>query len=131
MAWQPSEKEIVSVSDLEASARYSHCLKKVADTGEIWSLWHPDGWALAGDPQDRECIPVWPHEAYATKCASGAWADYSPKLIPLDVWLQRWIPGMKRDNRLVAVFPTASDKGVVVDPDRIEHDIRGFLSEIE
>lgn len=131
MSWTPSEKEIAAVLSLEASKRYDHWVKRVVDQQAIWSLWHEGGWALAGDDEGHELVPVWPHSKYAALCAEGAWAGHQPKLIALDVWLERWIPGIERDRRLVAVFPLREKKGVAVEPRRIERDLRQELSKYE
>ena len=112
MSWTPSENEIKAVLSLEARQRYEHWIKKVADEEEVWSLWQEGGWALAGDDSGRLFVPVWPHSRYAALCAEGVWDAYQPKAVPLDVWLERWTPGMDRDHRLVAVFPTPTDKGI-------------------
>ena len=47
-------------------------------------------------------MPVWPHPAYAVACAQGAWQGHVPAAIPLDEWLEDWLPGVERDGRLVA-----------------------------
>ncbi|HNU53182.1 MAG TPA: DUF2750 domain-containing protein [Verrucomicrobiota bacterium] len=116
---------------LEASKRYEHWIKKVADQEEVWGLWQEGGWALAGDEAGRGLVPVWPHPRYAALCADGVWAGYRPKAIALDAWLDRWIRGMERDHRLVAVFPTPNDKGVPIEPRRLERDLRNELANYE
>src|SRR5215510_1212388 len=110
MSWVPNEKEIKAVLSLDAPKRYDYWIKKVADQDEVWSLLQDGGWALAGSDDGRQLVPVWPHLKYAALCANGAWAGYEPKAISLETWLNRWIPGMERDNRRVAVFPTPNDK---------------------
>ena len=131
MSWTPNEREIQTVLALEASKRYEHWVKKVAAWQEVWGLWQEGGWASAGDDTGRELIPVWPHSAYAAVCAEGSWSGYIPKVIPLDDWLNRWIPGMERDKLLVAVFPTPQGKGVPIEPRRLEQDLRNELSNYE
>jgi len=131
MNWAPSENEIDAVLALEASKRYEYCIKKVADQEQLWSLGGNDGWSLAGDDFGHQLIPIWPHLRYAALCAQGPWANYYPKAIPLDVWLDRWIEGMERDRRFVAVFPTPKDKGISVKPRQIEQDLRTEMTNYE
>jgi hypothetical protein len=131
MSWTPATKEIESVLLLEGPKRYSHLIKKVADQEEIWSLWKEGTWALAEDDEEHELVPIWPHSKYASLCAIGVWEGYEPKSIALDAWLNRWIPGMGRDERLVAVFPTPKDSGVVTDSSRIERGLRDELAQYE
>jgi len=127
MSWTPNETEIEAVLSLDAPKRYEHWIKRVADQEVVWSLWQERGWALASNGAGRQLVPVWPHSKYAALCAVGVWVDCQPKAITLDVWLARWIPGMERDQQLVAVFPTTKEKGVCVDPKRLETDLRNEL----
>ncbi len=131
MSWTPNAKEVEAINFLEAAKRYEYLLKKVADQGEIWSLLKDGGWALAGDDQGRQLVPVWPHSRYAEICAEGVWADYEPKSIPIDVWLSRWVSGMERDDRQIAAFPTPTDKGIPVTPIRFKADLEEALSQYE
>ncbi len=44
------------------------------------------------------------------------------------VRLERWSPGMERDHRFVAIFPTPKDKGVMIEPARFAEDLKKGLS---
>lgn len=43
-------------------------------------------------------------------------AGYQPKAILLSDFVSKWMPGMTNDQVSVGVFPTRSDRGVVVEP---------------
>jgi hypothetical protein len=128
MGWAMHDKEFESVLSLSGSERYAYFVKKAADWEEIWSLKTEDGWVLAGDDQGNELVPIWPHQRFAIACATGNWRGSEPAPIELSVYLERWIPGMLRDRRLAAVFPTPTDKGVVVTPERLREDLEAELS---
>lgn len=127
MTWNPSRSEIESVRCLDAPTRYEYFVKRIADQQKLWSLWQDDGWALALSDTGRVQIPVWPHDEYCRLCASEQWRGYTPRSIDLDAWIDRWLPGISRDNRTVAVFPVPSGVGVVVEPERLAEDIRTEL----
>jgi hypothetical protein len=129
----PPQKKIESVLAMSPADRYAYLVRKVADTEELWSLASSDGeWVLAGDDEGHELVPIWPEAAFAARCASGAWAGTEPRSIPMDVWLGRWIPGMTRDGRLVAVFPTPENtRGVVREPAQIRDDLEQELEQYE
>jgi hypothetical protein len=128
MIWDIHDKEFASVSALPGSRRYTYFLKRVADWGNVWSLAQGDGWALASDESGQELVPVWPHPRFAAACASGVWTGYAPRAVDLAAWMDKWIPGMHRDKRSVAVFPIPSHKGVIVTPDRLNDDLKQELS---
>jgi hypothetical protein len=122
-----SEQQFASVVALPASERYAHLIKRVADEEALWSLRGQEGWILAGEA-GRKLVPVWPHPRYASACATGDWAGADPAAIPLDEWLAVWLPGLERDGRAVAVFPTPGGKGVVVEATRLRADLEAELS---
>ena len=70
-----------------------------------------------------EAIPVWPHARYAQLCATGAWSNHNAESIALDVFLERFVPGMLADNRLLAVFEVPSGTALVTDPAAVAHDL--------
>jgi len=126
MTWVLGDKEVAAVFALGTAQRYEYFVKKVVDEESLWSLWQ-DGWVLAADASGRQLIPVWPHQKYAELCANGEWSGSAAKEIDLDAWMKRWLPGMAKDSRLVAVFPAPSDKGAVVDPNRLTTDLEREL----
>lgn len=131
MSWNISQQEFESVLSLSDEKRYFYFLKKVADWEELWSLRNQDGWVLAADPDGHEVVPVWPHERFAQACIEGNWKDCKPSAIRLSEWMERWIPGMARDSRQVAVFQTPQDKGIVIHPDRLNDDLRDECQQYE
>lgn len=122
MMWILRDEEKEAVSALDGPSRYDYFVKKVADENCVWSLWK-DGWALAEDPCGCPVVPVWPHAKFAEMCAKESWMAHEPRQIELEVWLDRWLPGIQQDGRLIAIFPTADDKGVVVAPERLANDL--------
>ena len=117
MPWKIHDKEYASVVALPDFDRYTYMCAKFGDWREIWSRRNANGWTLAGD--DRwEGVPVWPHPRFAEACASGSWQGYTPASIALHDWMNKWLPGMERDNRYVAAFvlPGASNRSVKVEP---------------
>lgn len=131
MSYDVNEYEYDSVIKLSGPERYEYFINKIADWEEVWSIQDGEGWGLMGDDTGKELVPIWPAEKYVSACCTGFWKGCNPKAIPLNYWLEKWIPGMLNDGRMCAVFPLLSDKGVVVDPNKLEVDIREALSQYE
>jgi Protein of unknown function (DUF2750) len=131
MTWRMHDKEFESVLSLPGPRRYEYFVKRVADRGTLWSLGSDTGWALTSDDDGNEIVPVWPHERFAQAYASQEWQEKRPRSLELAEWMDKWLPGMMRDHRLVAVFPTPEGKGVVVTPERLRDDLEEELSRIE
>ena len=130
MPWELRDQEYKAVLQLSPEDRYGYCLRHIADEERVWSLWQ-DGWALLGTDDGTEVVPIWPHSRYAEACTVEDFSGYQARAISLQDWLDRWIPGMVRDRRLVAVFLTPDGQGPVVTPHEIESDLRAELAQYE
>ncbi len=109
-------KKLESVAGLSANDRFGYFVRKVADFGAVWGLFK-DGWAMGKDDDGRVAVLFWPEEAFAERYATGEFANHEPKQISLDHFMEKWIPGMTKDNYQVAVFPTTAGRAVFVSPD--------------
>lgn len=126
-----SGKEFQAVIRLSPAERYEYFVKKVADWAQVWGLWHEGGWAILGDQEGGELVPVWPHPIYAEAYAIDDWLGYQPKSIILQDWLGKWTPGMEKDGRMVAVFPSTEGKSAAVSPQQLKSDLEEELSKYE
>src|SRR5688572_25582924 len=84
MSWNLSENEVQSVLRLEAPARYSYCIRRIADEQRLWSLRQDASWALASDDLGRELVPIWPHNKYASLCTTSEWRGFLPASIDIE-----------------------------------------------
>jgi hypothetical protein len=50
-----------------------------------------------------------------------------PHPISLEEWTKTWLPGLEKDGRAVAAFPTPDGKMIVVEPARMSADIEGLI----
>jgi hypothetical protein len=119
---QIHDKEFAALTGMSAPDRYSVFIDRVADWEEVWSLRSANGWCLMVDDSGVEMIPVWPHERFATAFASNNSQEQAAS-IALDDWLDKWLPGMLKDGRQIAVFPVPSGLGIVVSPERLMADL--------
>lgn len=127
MSWTPKDKEVESLLAAAGQRRYEYFVHRVCDTRLLYGLYR-DGWASLGDGEEK-MMPLWPHPLFAAPLCTADWAEFEPKGIPLDVFLERWIPGMKEEGLKPAVFPVPSGSAVVVSLDDLEANLRHELSE--
>jgi hypothetical protein len=121
-------QEFTAVTSLPGPKRYEYFVKRVADSEEVWSLKSPEGWVMAADDEGLELFPVWSDADYASACREGAWSGSEPGRIPLEEWIDDWLPGLETDTRNVAVFPVRAEMaGVAVEPRLLLQDLRGEL----
>ena len=121
MTYQLNEKQYTHTHKQSDDKRCEYFLKKVSDFEEIWSLESPDGWVELSDEDGQVCLPLWPHPDFANAWAVDDWADCQPKMIKLDVWLDRWTEGLEKDNTVLAIFPVDNGEGLILSPEEL-HD---------
>lgn len=126
VTWMQNPKEIEAVMKLPAPQRYEYFIKKVADWEEVWGLYEV-GWAMVGDDEGNRLIPFWAKREFAEACALHDWKMYSPKSIPLDTFMEKWIPGMVKDKIKASISMTPGGQGVNVEPLRLLNDIENEL----
>ncbi|WP_257265505.1 DUF2750 domain-containing protein [Endozoicomonas sp. ONNA2] len=129
MTYKLNDKQFESIVQLADHERYDYFLKKVTEWEEIWSLYSPEGWVELSSSDGEECLPIWPHPDFAGAWAVADWSDCQPKAINLEVWLERWTPGLERDNTMLAVFPVNEEEGLVVTPSELQEAILGELQQ--
>ena len=124
MTGSSRDEEIVVILSRSRVERYAYFVERASASGEVWSLRNADGWVLAGDPEGKEYVPVWPCAKVAALCATRGWDGAAPAAIALGLWLDRWTPGMAGQGTGVAVFPTPTDGGAAVAPEDLAADLR-------
>lgn len=125
--YQVNDPEYANVVRLGPDKRYEYFVKKVCDWEEIWSIKDVNGWCQMGSSDGRECVPVWPAHRYAQAFCVSEWKDCTAVLIPLEKWIRSWIPGMEKDGKCVAVFPTSEMQGVIRKPNEFLLDLQEEL----
>jgi hypothetical protein len=100
--------------------RHERFVDRVVVSGEIWGLKNKDGWACSASTADgtegKDVIPFWSDRAYAAQCAKQDWSDHDATLIPLDLFLKNWLPGMAADASLAGTNWNAELCGYEIEP---------------
>ena len=83
---------------------------------------------LGRDDHGIEYVPAWSHARFAQACAVEEWAGTQARGIPLAEWLGEWSQGLSDTNTWVGVFPSPSNGGLVVHPQRLHGELEEELS---
>jgi len=100
----------------DANQRFEDFVAAVARQAELWVLSDGESFALL-TVDEEECLPLWADPAAAT-----AWSTeeaLKAKAIPLQVWLDRWVPGLTGDQTVVAVHPDMEGEAVVLSAEEL------------
>ena len=128
MTYKLNSKQQLIAEQKDANQRYDYCVNKVCQFEEIWSLCDEQGWVELSDSDGEICLPVWPHPNFAKAWVSGEWANCQPKMVRLQVWLNRWTAGLQSDDTLLVVFPLDDDEGVIQTPQAFHDDLLSALN---
>ena len=119
----------MSPSDAEALQAF---IDAAIQNGAVWGLEHPEGWALAAsvEYEDSYVMPFWSSEQAARKCASEEWAEYSVSGLPLEDFIQKWLPGMQDDGYLVGTDWDVDSAGPEIEPDELAEALEAALDQM-
>ena len=129
MTYRLSQEQFDRAWTLPGEQRYQYFLSEIGDFQEVWTLKGPGGFVLFATHEIAQCrcLPFWPHPDHASALAVDVWADCAPERIDLKSFVVSWLPGMKRDNLKVAVFPTPLGTSIIVEPEMLMEELNGRL----
>lgn len=126
-----NEKKLSSIIKLCPEDRYNYTVRKIADFEEVWGLQSSKGWLLLGDNGNTVLFAVWPEKECAEIYAKSQNNGHIATKIHLDEFLSHWIPKLQSDLFSLAVFPTPNGKGLIIDPDKFQIDLKCELEQYE
>jgi len=109
---------------LPAPERYTHFLTQAQSQRQVWTLHSDTGFVSFSDEDGTPCFPFWSSAEQARALAEEDWSDCRPESLALAVFMERWLPGLGRDGRLVSVCPAPDGSGIVIDPEVLLEDLR-------
>ena len=111
----------------DSKARHLRFIQRVTAAGVVWGLKSDDGWvtssSTADHTEDQGLMPFWSDRAYAKQCATDEWAEYVPTEIPLEHFLERWMPGMHADGLLVGTNWNVHLCGYEIEPLKLREEL--------
>jgi hypothetical protein len=105
-------RQLQAVVMLPGPQRYEYFVKRVLETGVVWSLFR-QGWALAKKEDGTLVFPLWPDREFATICADYEWTGYEPASFSLDELIDELLPQLEQDGIVTGVFYTPGARDVM------------------
>src|SRR5688572_12737315 len=110
-----------------AKERHQRFVERVVLSRMVWGLKDPQVWASAASTADltrgREVIPFWSDRTLASQCAREAWVKYEPTQIPLEVFIQRWLPRMAIEGCLAGTNWNMQLSGHEIEPNALRDEL--------
>ncbi|GAA2080806.1 DUF2750 domain-containing protein [Aeromicrobium tamlense] len=88
-----------------SAAHVERFYTEASDRGEVWTIRDAGGYPAPEDATGRRAMPFWSLRSRVELVISSveAYADFEAVPIPLDVWRERWLPGLGEDKMLVGL----------------------------
>ena len=74
-------------------------------------------------------MPFWSDRASAKQCAKDDWAAYVPTVIPLQEFMEQWLPGLAEDGLFVGTNWDTELAGVEIEPMELGAELAQALRE--
>ena len=120
-------RQLQAVVMLPAPQRYAYFVKRVAESGVVWSLYR-QGWALAKKEDGTLVFPLWPDSEFAQVCADYEWTGYAPHSFALDELLEELLPQLEQDGIVTGVFYTPGARDVMPTAGLLRTDLHDELA---
>lgn len=116
-------RQLQAIVMLPGPRRYEYFVKRVAETGVVWSLFR-QGWALAKREDGTMVFPLWPDREFATICADYEWTGYEAQSFALDELVDELLPQLEQDGIVTGVFYTPGARDVMPSAGLLRRDLQ-------
>jgi len=124
MPYKMHPKQFENVLSLSSRERYEHFVNKVADWEQLWVLCDSEKNLYTRQvPEGIEFLPIWPHPDYAIETNKLLNMDLEATEIHLNDFIKRWLPGLKKDELKVGVFPDLEGTVWIMEPLDLQSDL--------
>jgi hypothetical protein len=113
---------------MPAASQAAAFYRQVADHGVVWTIRDAGGYPAPINSDGARAQPFWPSSSRVERIIASvpAYKGFLAVEISLDVFLDRWVPGMARDGILVGVnWSGDRAAGYDIAPEQVAENIRG------
>jgi hypothetical protein len=96
-------------------------IEEVHASGTVWGLRGESGWAFceSGEYEETDVLLFWSDRAGAQQHVKDEWSGHLPTEIPLEEFVDKWLPGMDEDQGLLGLNWDAGLDGPETEPSEL------------
>ena len=106
--------------EIASQQRHARFVQQAVAVGDIWGLKNAAGWCVGAwmneGNEEHTVMPFWSDRASAKQCAKDDWSGYVPTVIPLQEFMEEWLPGLAEDGLFVGTNWDTDLAGVELEP---------------
>ena len=115
--------EIANLFKKPGEQRHAYFLETVSATKQAFGLSDAEGWALLGDDEDTDILPLFPNSTLAEAFRKGAgYEDYQVEKVGWEDLLD-WLDDMETSGMMVAILPNTRLEGAIVEPLQLKEEL--------
>ncbi len=115
--------EIANLFKKPGEQRHAYFLETVGASKQAFGLSDAEGWALLGDDDDTDILPLFPNAILAEAFRKGAgYEDYQVEKVEWDDLLD-WLDDMETSGMMVAILPNTRLEGAIVEPLQLKEEL--------
>ena len=119
--------EIANLFKQPGEKRYAYFLQTVSEDRQAFGISDEEGWALLGDDNDQDILPLFSSALLAEAFRKSAgYEEYRVEKIELEDLLD-WLEEMETDHMMVAILPNSRLEGAIVEPLQLKEDLQSRL----
>lgn len=117
--------EITAVFKKSGEERMALFIETVAKNKAVFGISDEEGWALLGDNDDTDILPLFHDAALAEAFRKAAgFEGHDIEEVELEE-LFEWLQDLDEDNAMIAVCPNTHFEGAIVEPAQLMADLIG------
>ena len=116
-------------SNLSPKDTYRQFIEQIVMQRQVIALYH-DGWALCATPSGQHALSIWQSKGLAKLLIKDNWANYHLQEVPLLAFIEKMIPFLKENNKILSLDLTPEGNNLLVPPDTLLLDIKNFLYQV-
>ncbi len=117
--------EIANLFKQPGEKRYAYFLETVAGSRQVFGLSDEEGWALLGDDNDQDILPLFPSALLAeTFRKSVGYEGFQVEKVDWEE-LMDWLEDMETEGMMVAILPNSRLEGAILEPLQLKNDLQG------
>ena len=115
-----NDNEVKNIFKLSGEQRLEAFLDTVVRNQKVYGISDDEGWALLGDDDDTDILPLFQDPALAEAFRAAAGFDgYEIEEVSLEELLE-WLLDLEEDEAMVAVCPNTRFEGPIVEPEQLK-----------
>ena len=113
-----------------ATDQYRIFIENIVQQGKVYALYQ-DGWALCATPSGQQTLAVWQSKSLAQLLQKGNWENYQVEEIALIQFVEKMIPFIRENDKILSINLTPEGQNVLVSGDKFLIDLKKYLYHVQ